>query len=99
PEVAVRVTGRTVAGHVPVAAEDRRGLVRGAVVLHEQARRAAAQGDVALLADGDLVSLIVDDGELVSRRGQPHRPGPDLHAGEVADEQRVLRLAVAVADR
>src|SRR5205085_120030 len=76
PEVAVLVTRRAVAGHVPVAAEDGRGLVRCAVVLDEQARGAATQGDVTLLADGDLVSLVVNHGEVVSRRGEAHRAGP-----------------------
>src|SRR5207247_4856166 len=68
PEVAVLVASRAVTGHVPVTPEDGRGLVRRAEVLEEQTRWAAAQRDIALLADCDLAALTVDHGHLVAWR-------------------------------
>lgn len=103
PEIAVLVPCRPVAGHVPVAAEHGRRLLRCAVVLAEQARRPRSRSrperDVAFLADAGDLAVVVDHGDLVPGRRQAHRTGADLGAREVADEERVLRLPVAVVDR
>src|SRR4029079_7233328 len=99
PEVAVLVTDRPVAGHVPVATVDGRRLLGRVPVSGEQRGRVSAQGDVALLAGWALLAVEADYAYVVARRGEPHRPGPDLRAREVADQQRVLGLPVAVVNR
>ncbi len=100
PEVAVLVADGPVAGHVPVAAEDRARLVRLLPVAGEERRRTvhAARCRPPRRAGApprpSSITAISCPGD-----GSAHRARADLHAGEVPDEQRVLGLPVAVVDR
>src|SRR3712207_4523067 len=79
--------------------EDRLGLVGLVPVFFEQSGDAACERDVARLARGALVAVRVYDQYVAAGGGLAHRAGANVEAGEVADDEGVLRLSVAVVDR
>ena len=99
PEVAVVIDGRTIAGQVPVAPERGIGCLRRSPVAGEQGRRPEAESDVSLDPGWRRAALIVDHVHVVTGRRQPHRAQADRRARRVRDEERVLRLPVAIVDR
>jgi hypothetical protein len=71
PEEALLVGCRDIAGQIPVAAERALRLVRRLPVAAEQCGRAPAHGDVSLDAHRQLVSLAVDDRDMVTGQRAP----------------------------
>src|SRR3712207_4801371 len=99
PQVTVLVPVGPVPREIVAASEDRFCLVGLLPVLLEEARDPVREGYVARLVRPALVALRVHDLHFAAGGGLAHRTGAYLEAGEVADDQGVLRLAVAVVDR
>src|SRR5919112_4945844 len=99
PDVSVLVLSSPVSGQVVVAKHDLLGLLRLLPVpLHERGV-VTREGNIPRLARRELLPVLVDYAHVAARRRLTHRARPDLDPGEVADEEGVLRLAVAVVDR
>src|ERR687898_117990 len=98
PEVAVLVPGRSVAGEIVAVLHDGLGLVGLLPVLFEERGILSGERNVARLTRRAFVAFGVEYSYVAAGGGFTHRAGPDLHTGEVSDEQGVLRLAVAVVD-
>src|ERR687898_2659084 len=89
PEVAVLVPGRSVAGEIVAVLHDVLGLFGLLPVPLEEGGVVPGERDVARLARGKLVPVLLDYADVAAGGGFAHRAGPDLHAGEVPDEQGV----------
>ena len=98
PQVAVGVAVGAVAREVETVPENGLGLVGLLPVLIEEYGRTVGEGEVAGLVGRALVAFGVDDLYLAAGGGLAHRAGAHLRGGEVADEEGVLGLAVAVVD-
>ena len=99
PEVALLVADGTIARHVPAVAERRVRVVGRLPVAGEERRRTTDQREIALLPRSAHVTRVVDHRDVVPGRREAHRARSDRRLGGVRDEQRVLRLPVAVVDR
>src|SRR5215211_4834722 len=99
PQVPVLVPVRPVSGQVVTVPEDGLRLVGLVPVFFEERGDATGEGDVARLVRRALVAFGVENLHAASGGGLAHRAGPHFETREVADEQGVLRLAVAVVDR
>src|SRR5918997_2309787 len=99
PEVAGLVPGRSVAGEVVAVLHNGLGLVGLLPVLFEERGVLSGERNVARLTRRAFVAFRVEYSDVAAGGGFTHRAGPDLHTGEVSDEQGVLRLAVAIVDR
>jgi hypothetical protein len=97
-EVPLLVGERDVAGEVPVAEERRLRLLRLLPVAGEQRRRTPAHGEVTFDPGGQLVALVVDDGDVVSRQGAAERSGLHSGVGQVRHDDVRLGLSVTVGD-
>ena len=97
-EVPFLVDLRDVSGQVPVAEERRLRLLGELPVAGEEGRRTAPNGEVALDPGRKLVSLVVDDRDVVAGERTADRAGLRRAVREVGDHDVRLRLSVAVVD-
>ena len=96
-QAAIRIPQRDVAGAIgaTLRRSQRTGIVE--IALHERGRRRVERdGDLALLGLGP---VRIEQPDRVAGRRPPHRPRRHRLPRHVADLQRRLGLAIAVADR
>src|ERR671921_624040 len=88
-----------VGGEIVAVLHDGLGLVGLLPILFEERGVLSGERNVARLTRRAFVAFRVEYSDVAAGGGFTHRAGPDLHTGEVSDEQGVLRLAVAIVDR
>jgi hypothetical protein len=96
PQVAVCISAGPISGEVVAIPDDARGLARLLPVLleeHGRAERAMSPGSSGGHSWPSMSTTLTSQPGRLAHRARAH-----LEAGEVADEEGVLRLAVAIVD-
>src|SRR5687768_12778446 len=73
PEVSLLVLMRRIAGQQEIVSKSSFSAFRIPPVLEEHHRIGPSNGDVSRLATWHLLTIVVDDSDVVARRSPPHR--------------------------